>query len=857
MAGKINQAAEGYGTGLGQQADSIKVRELKEIVNGQERSVMDVADVSKQFEDLIDAKSGIEDMRKQLQLLIKEYGAYSKQAIEQNNLIAKTAEENAKKVAKATIAANDNAYANASLAEKARIKEQTISVREKLLEKSKMEREADEADARVRIQDAKALEAELQKIRNRYAAEDNRQKELIRQDSAKKEKLEQESKLASADNAVKRIELRSQMAQKKAGDDQEAYRQAVANKSETLTSMRASGASDEDISRREAELDADIAQKKQAASVSNMASIRAQLIANVVKQGVQQISEAIKKLGDTVDNNLKTITSSQSRYLTRLTGLRDNVAYYAGLTKQIAMSFATSPYMTQEKFYENMMRVVDAGIAYNIEQRAYLATLSDKVAATFDALDPTLQRLVRLQQADSTLEMLGIERELTGFLNTMFRDTSYLSNIHDTVSAAIVDANSMLSKQGATELEFTIQKWLGSLYSVGLSDSAVSAIAQGLNYLATGNVEAFSSNESLQSLFAMSASRSQGKDFAQLLTDGLDASETNLLMKSMVEYLREIADTGNNVVRAAYGGVFGIGMGDLQAIRNLGASNIASIFNKTLTAEQARGAAQAGISSIWLRMSIGEMVQNLVDNVLFSTTADIYSNPLKYVPYLLAQASEKITGGLHLPTFSFKGNFVDLSSFTFEGLAKAGIAGMSLLTQMPNIISSLTSSRTMGMTGYLPFFEHYARTPRGTYTGSPTYSTGITSGTSMSEYIGTGSESDYRAATLAGAADQAEKDAAITNKSLANQEKTLDDLYKSLFTTKESLNVNVKDFSKELQDAMGKVLEEIVRRALYGATDTDNSQLSIPGQVDRIVAEMPSAGFYTGAPDVNRGVGGY
>nr|DAU00298.1 MAG TPA: hypothetical protein [Bacteriophage sp.] len=41
--------------------------------------------------------------------------------------------------------------------------------------------------------------------------------------------------------------------------------------------------------------------------------------------------------------------------------------------------------------------MVDLGINYNLEERAFLATISDKVATTFDAANGTLLRLIRLQ----------------------------------------------------------------------------------------------------------------------------------------------------------------------------------------------------------------------------------------------------------------------------------------------------------------------------------------------------------------------------------------------------------------------------------------------------------------------------
>ena len=45
--------------------------------------------------------------------------------------------------------------------------------------------------------------------------------------------------------------------------------------------------------------------------------------------------------------------------------------------------------------------MVGKGIAFNVEQRAFLDTISEKIATTFEATDASLLKLVRIQQADS------------------------------------------------------------------------------------------------------------------------------------------------------------------------------------------------------------------------------------------------------------------------------------------------------------------------------------------------------------------------------------------------------------------------------------------------------------------------
>ncbi len=165
--------------------------------------------------------------------------------------------------------------------------------------------------------------------------------------------------------------------------------------------------------------------------------------------------------------------------------------------------------------------------------------------------------------------MLGMESSLTTMLNSLFNDTSYLTDVTTTsVSGALAEAMSQMNAWQASEFNFTVQKWLGSLYSVGMSQDAISNIATALGQIYSGNVGAVS--ESMQNLFAMSASRS-GLSYADILTRGASGGDVNKLLQSMVDYLAEIAGDTNNVVRTAHGGVFGMSISDLKSAQNLSA----------------------------------------------------------------------------------------------------------------------------------------------------------------------------------------------------------------------------------------------------------------------------------------------
>jgi len=117
---------------------------------------------------------------------------------------------------------------------------------------------------------------------------------------------------------------------------------------------------------------------------------------------------------------------------------------------------------------------------------------------------------------------------------------------------------------------------------LGASQNAIQQIATGLGYLGSGNVNALAGNQGLQSLLAISASRA-GLDYAELLTSGLNGSDTNRLLEAMVKYLAEIADTTeqNKVVTSSYGNIFGLALSDIKSFQNM-SSSVADIYKETM-----------------------------------------------------------------------------------------------------------------------------------------------------------------------------------------------------------------------------------------------------------------------------------
>ena len=67
------------------------------------------------------------------------------------------------------------------------------------------------------------------------------------------------------------------------------------------------------------------------------------------------------------------------------------------MSKLIRQNVGISPYVSQQKVLENMATMINEGILYNVEQRAFLQTIAKDIATTFDAANGTLLQLIRIQ----------------------------------------------------------------------------------------------------------------------------------------------------------------------------------------------------------------------------------------------------------------------------------------------------------------------------------------------------------------------------------------------------------------------------------------------------------------------------
>lgn len=117
-----------------------------------------------------------------------------------------------------------------------------------------------------------------------------------------------------------------------------------------------------------------------------------------------------------------------------------------------------SPLIKQESVVSSLEKLVGQGISFDVEQRAFLETIKDKIATTFEAADGTLLRLVRIQQQDTTAARLGMESALTSFLNNMYETTEYMQSVAKSVRNSLQEAEALMGSKSAAAFEYQVQK---------------------------------------------------------------------------------------------------------------------------------------------------------------------------------------------------------------------------------------------------------------------------------------------------------------------------------------------------------------------------------------------------------------
>ncbi|MDY2738030.1 hypothetical protein [Intestinibacter sp.] len=428
------------------------------------------------------------------------------------------------------------------------------------------------------------------------------------------------------------------------------------------------------------------------------------------------------------------------------------------LSDTITGSVGVSPYIKQSDIVNKVKELINSGIAFDVEQRAFLATISDKIATTFDANDSTLRRLIRLQQQDSTAARLGMESAMNAFLNNMYENTEYLGSISSYVRGQLEEAQALMSTEQAVELEFQVQKWLGSMYSVGVSDATVNKLATAIGQLASGDISGITSGGA-NNLLIMAANEA-GVSLEGILKNGLDASQTNILLQAMVNYLANIYNEtkGSKVLQQQFANVYNLTASDLKAVTNLANDNnqtIKTIANNNLTFSTAYTQLQNMANTMYQRMSLGGMLSNVWDNFNYTMAEGMASNPVLYAIYKSAGLLDSVAGGIALPDIKVLGTGVNLQT-TVADLMRVGAMSGSILAGVAKMITAGNFSGGFSGTGLLKSFgidSNLKTVSRGKGAGLAT--SGVT--VSSSGFVGNAEEGVVYNKTMSDADDSAKK----------------------------------------------------------------------------------------------------
>jgi hypothetical protein len=467
---------------------------------------------------------------------------------------------------------------------------------------------------------------------------------------------------------------------------------------------------------------------------------------NMMKKSLKDVGDNIGKglvnIGNMLSGEINAVISSFSQYQSTInTRLQGTASTFQSVEKKLTSTLGMSPFVRTSSLLESLNDLVAQGIAFNLEQRAFLDTIGDKIATTFDVANASLLRIVKLQQQDSTASRLGMEAYLTRYFNEMFQDTAYLSQTFDSVTDALVEATSQMGTKQSVEFEYIVQKWLGSLSAVGTSENTVRAIAEAIGFLGAGNVTALSGSN-MQNLLVMAASRA-GLDYSSILTQGLNAYTTNSLLQAVVGYMQEIGQGSNQVVRSQYAQTFGLSISDLTAASNLTNMDLASITKNMMSYSGTIEELGYQLDQIDSRVSLPEKIQNLMSNIKFGIGQGIAKNEILAGIFSITNLIESITGGTKIPSILGMGTGIILDT-TVENLIKTMMIGGVAMSKLPDLFTGLSQSYNMQSLIGAYGIDTDQITTRGT--GLAARASGMT--TSMTTMVGQGGSDIANIATM-------------------------------------------------------------------------------------------------------------
>lgn len=350
-------------------------------------------------------------------------------------------------------------------------------------------------------------------------------------------------------------------------------------------------------------------------------------IKSSLESGASSFLENYSKIAYAVNDNFNT---SSTKVESLIDGIR-KATTGTGIVKQ-------------QKVYENLSKLVQDGIIYNVEQRAFLQTLSDDLGMMFDASSGSLTRLINLQRQDLSSSRIAIEGSLKAFLNQNYETSQYIKDGFQSVTDSLLEAQSTMSVDAGLSLEAVTQQWLGSLSSVGLSDGTVKNLAAAIGAIGSGDIKSLTSS-SVKNLIFMGAAEA-GVDIGEVLNQGISADNADMLLRGITQYISSTREYDSNIVKSALANVFGYNVSDIKA-----ASNLAESVGEEGLFANGLGITtdiEAFLKTTDRYVHTSQRIDNLLENFMYSWSSGFAVNN-SGIDYMIYRLSNVITDAIATP----------------------------------------------------------------------------------------------------------------------------------------------------------------------------------------------------------------
>lgn len=393
---------------------------------------------------------------------------------------------------------------------------------------------------------------------------------------------------------------------------------------------------------------------------AGMSPIKAILsVKDTIKEGNSKSTQTLEKLGGIltsgfnsmnamIDNAARVVEAGYGSVTAAIDGtgktfedIREN---FLGGIKQPGVGISTL--VKQEDLLKEVTNLARDGISTDLESISILSTIRDKTVASFQVTDGNLRRLIRLNQnlGNLTAKQFGLAAVLRTELNAAFGDSSYIGRMFQQLTGTLLDAVSANALKGSTDstnFYAVMETFAAGMYEAGVDEGTVSSIAQGLNYLGSGNINALSGNKTLQNLLLLSMDR-VGMDYATILQQGLTTEDTADLLQSIIDYLAQITEQNskNNVLQSSYANLFNLSITDMAAIRNLAKNNtFMSMARNSVNQDNnyAMSMAIEELNQVSNRTIFSEKMNNVFENLKFTMGSGVASSKWAYPTNLISR----------------------------------------------------------------------------------------------------------------------------------------------------------------------------------------------------------------------------